>query len=99
MLRVGFEPMIPALERAKTVHAFCSAAAVIGNSELLQFKYTKPRAERGDSSVHVKLWSRAPEEVSFETMVSTITQARRHHGTEERDITVVPPEPFVKLLI
>jgi hypothetical protein len=30
MLEVGFEPMIPAFEPAKTVHALDSAAAVIG---------------------------------------------------------------------
>jgi hypothetical protein len=31
MPRVGFEPMIPAFERAKTVHALDRAATVIGN--------------------------------------------------------------------
>jgi hypothetical protein len=31
MLRVGFEPTIPAFERAKTVHVLDRAAAVIGN--------------------------------------------------------------------
>jgi hypothetical protein len=30
MPRVGFEPTIPALERAKTVHALGRAATVIG---------------------------------------------------------------------
>jgi hypothetical protein len=30
MLRVGFEPMIPAFERAKTVHALDRAATVFG---------------------------------------------------------------------
>jgi hypothetical protein len=30
MLRVGFEPTIPVLERAKTVHALDLAATVIG---------------------------------------------------------------------
>jgi hypothetical protein len=30
MARVGFEPMIPELERAKTVHALDRAATVIG---------------------------------------------------------------------
>jgi hypothetical protein len=30
MSRVGFEPTIPAFERAKTVHALDRAAAVIG---------------------------------------------------------------------
>jgi hypothetical protein len=32
MPRVGFEPTITVLERAKTVHALDRAAAVIGNS-------------------------------------------------------------------
>jgi hypothetical protein len=32
---VGFEPIIPALERAKTVHAFDRAATVIGNQLML----------------------------------------------------------------
>jgi hypothetical protein len=31
MPQVEFEPMIPAFERAKTVHALDSAATVIGN--------------------------------------------------------------------
>jgi hypothetical protein len=31
MLRVGFEPTIPAFERAKTLHALDLAATVIGN--------------------------------------------------------------------
>jgi hypothetical protein len=31
MPRVGFEPMIPVFERAKTVHALDRAATVIGN--------------------------------------------------------------------
>jgi hypothetical protein len=31
MSRVGFEPTIPVLEWAKTVHALDSAATVIGN--------------------------------------------------------------------
>jgi hypothetical protein len=31
MPRVGFEPMIPAFERAKTVYALDRAATVIGN--------------------------------------------------------------------
>jgi hypothetical protein len=31
MLRVGFEPMIPVFERAKTVHALHRAAIVIGS--------------------------------------------------------------------
>jgi hypothetical protein len=31
MPRVGFEPTIPAFERAKTVHALDRAATVIGN--------------------------------------------------------------------
>jgi hypothetical protein len=31
MPRVGFEPTIPAFERAKTVHASDRAATVIGN--------------------------------------------------------------------
>jgi hypothetical protein len=35
---VGFEPTIPVFERAKTVHAFDRAAAVIGNS--IKFKKT-----------------------------------------------------------
>jgi hypothetical protein len=32
MPRVGFEPMVPAFERAKTVHALDLAAAVIGRN-------------------------------------------------------------------
>jgi hypothetical protein len=35
MPQVGFEPMIPVLERAKTVHALDRAATVIGNIHLL----------------------------------------------------------------
>jgi hypothetical protein len=34
MSRVGFEPMIPAFERAKTVHALDRAATVIGQRQL-----------------------------------------------------------------
>jgi hypothetical protein len=33
MPRVGFEPMIPVFERAKTVHALDRAATVIGSSK------------------------------------------------------------------
>jgi hypothetical protein len=32
MPKVGFEPMIPVLEQAKTVDAFYRAATVIGNA-------------------------------------------------------------------
>jgi hypothetical protein len=35
MPRVGFEPTIPAFERAKTVHALDGAATVIGSTNLL----------------------------------------------------------------
>jgi hypothetical protein len=35
MLRVGFEPTIPVLERAKTVHALDGVAIVIGSSIIL----------------------------------------------------------------
>jgi hypothetical protein len=38
MPRVGFEPTIPAFERAKTVHALDCAATVIG-AERSQTKY------------------------------------------------------------
>jgi hypothetical protein len=33
MPRVGFEPKIPAFERAKTVHALDRAATVIGSED------------------------------------------------------------------
>jgi hypothetical protein len=33
MPRVGFEPTIPAFERAKTIHALDRAATVIGEME------------------------------------------------------------------
>jgi hypothetical protein len=35
MPRVGFESMIPMLERAKTVHAFDRATTGIGKSEII----------------------------------------------------------------
>jgi hypothetical protein len=31
---MGFEPTIPEFERAKTVHALCRAATVIGTAEV-----------------------------------------------------------------
>jgi hypothetical protein len=42
MPRVGFEPTIPAFERAKTVHSLDRAATVIGNSS--------------DCLTHVVMW-------------------------------------------
>jgi hypothetical protein len=38
MPRVGFEPTIPAFERAKTVHASDRAATVIGNYKCMRYK-------------------------------------------------------------
>jgi hypothetical protein len=43
--RVGFEPAIPVLERAKTVHALDRAAAVIGNA-LCTFNYLAHKEKR-----------------------------------------------------
>jgi hypothetical protein len=39
MPRVRFEPMIPAFERAKTVHALDSAATAVGNYSNEKYKY------------------------------------------------------------
>jgi hypothetical protein len=41
MPQVGFKPMIPIFERAKTVHALDRVATVIGSWELYFFKYFK----------------------------------------------------------
>jgi hypothetical protein len=43
MLRAGFEPTIPALERKKTVHAFDRAATVISRFENYQLNFYKIR--------------------------------------------------------
>jgi hypothetical protein len=40
MLCVGFEPTIPAFERAKTIHALDRAAAMIGR-EVIKHQYMK----------------------------------------------------------
>jgi hypothetical protein len=40
MHRVGLEPMIPMLERAKTVHALDRATTVIGKSEIILFLFS-----------------------------------------------------------
>jgi hypothetical protein len=45
MLRVGFEPNIPAFERAKTVHALVRAATVIGYLLLRLFNYNVSTAQ------------------------------------------------------
>jgi hypothetical protein len=47
MPRVGFEPTIPAFERAKTVHALDLAATVIGCEGVYTYSYLceKPRDE------------------------------------------------------
>jgi hypothetical protein len=42
---VGFEPTIPALERAKTVHALDGAATVIGHHEILYFRILRKTVE------------------------------------------------------
>jgi hypothetical protein len=39
MLEVGFEPVTPVFERAKTVRALDRAATVIGISKMKQVKY------------------------------------------------------------
>jgi hypothetical protein len=38
---VGFEPITPASERAKTVHALDRAATVTGRLEIIQLKTSK----------------------------------------------------------
>jgi hypothetical protein len=40
MTRVGYEPMIQAFERAKTVHALDRAVTVIDKNEILTLPYT-----------------------------------------------------------
>jgi hypothetical protein len=47
MSRVGFEPMIPVFERAKTVHALDRAATVIGN----YFEYAVKYATHNNSFI------------------------------------------------
>jgi hypothetical protein len=37
----GFEPMIPALERAKTVHALDSAAPVTDDPQNIEWKFVR----------------------------------------------------------
>jgi hypothetical protein len=46
MSRAGFEPTIPALERAKTVHALDRAATVIGGLDLI---FMKTRGQVGQT--------------------------------------------------
>jgi hypothetical protein len=46
MPRVGFEPRIPAFERAKTVHALYRAATVIARPHITYAKYTLDSGQR-----------------------------------------------------
>jgi hypothetical protein len=49
MCRVGFEPTIPAFERAKTVHALDCAATMIGISWVLRMLNTHSLTHRAES--------------------------------------------------
>jgi hypothetical protein len=58
MSRVGFEPMIPAFERAKTVHALDRAATVIGFSSIyvaLLYSYRKLHVSLIHTDVAIRL--------------------------------------------
>jgi hypothetical protein len=61
MFEVGFEPMNPVFERAKTVHALDRAPTVIGSrsSALAKFRYTpqKIRLNRRRATENVNLLS------------------------------------------
>jgi hypothetical protein len=56
MPQVGFEPMIPVFELAKTVHAFDRAATVIGRSGFIvaEFYASKPYENKSDMFNHLK---------------------------------------------
>jgi hypothetical protein len=57
MLQVGFEPTIPAIERAKTVHSLGRAAAVIGISLAQMFEILNHRTiYDGRYLVYVFVW-------------------------------------------
>jgi hypothetical protein len=47
MPRLGFEPTIAVIERAKTVHALDRAVTVIGKVEFSSAKYRTPNIEHG----------------------------------------------------
>jgi hypothetical protein len=45
---MGFEPMIPAFERAKTVHVIDSAATVIDGVEVYRHEFLTSIVDKGE---------------------------------------------------
>jgi hypothetical protein len=68
MPRVGFEPTIPVIERAKTVHALDRAVTVIGKVKFSSNKYWTPNIEHGCLQVLLVNFSVDADHV-FEAMV------------------------------